>query len=506
MARTLLFRHLRRALARKSSAPAALSRRHMLRLAAAVPLAACAPRFPSRPVAIVGGGVAGLTIAYRLARAGRAAVVYEASPRWGGRMFTRRDFGAPGMFCELGGELVDTNHTHLRALAQELGVGVQRLKTPGQGREYYHVDGVLRTDADMLASGRGAYGELAARIHDDQSRLLDSEEAWTAHARALDAQSVADYLHAARGLAPGWALDVIDLAYRGEYGMPTAEQSALNLVDFIGADPGGDFAMFGESDEAWRIEGGSSKLIDALVRAIRAPVTLRGGHALEAISERDGHLVLRFAAAGGVVAAAHDAVVLALPFTKLRGVEGIESLGLAPEKLRAIRELGYGDNAKVMVATHSRPWNGDAAGLPERASGEFYSSRFQVAWDTSRGQPGASGVLTNFLSGAADQNAALADLAAGLRAISPAIAESLDLETVASFFWAQHRFTGGSYAGAKVGQYTTLLEVAGASELGGRLLFAGEHTSPDFLGFMNGGVESGERVAAALLAQRAEAA
>jgi monoamine oxidase len=34
--------------------------------------------------------------------------------------------------------------------------------------------------------------------------------------------------------------------------------------------------------------------------------------------------------------------------------------------------------------------------------------------------------------------------------------------------------------------------------LGGRLQFAGEHTSTDFLGFMNGGVQSGNRAATAL--------
>jgi monoamine oxidase len=60
-------------------------------------------------------------------------------------------------------------------------------------------------------------------------------------------------------------------------------------------------------------------------------------------------------------------------------------------------------------------------------------------------------------------------------------------------------FTLGSYASAKVGQYTTLLEVASEPALDGRLQFAGEHTSSDFLGFMNGGVESGNRASAALI-------
>ena len=64
---------------------------------------------------------------------------------------------------------------------------------------------------------------------------------------------------------------------------------------------------------------------------------------------------------------------------------------------------------------------------------------------------------------------------------------------------AVYPFTLGSYASAKVGQYTTLLEVAPEPALHGRLQFAGEHTSADFLGFMNGGVQSGNRASAALI-------
>ena len=51
----------------------------------------------------------------------------------------------------------------------------------------------------------------------------------------------------------------------------------------------------------------------------------------------------------------------------------------------------------------------------------------------------------------------------------------------------------------KWGQYTTLVEIASEPALDGRLQFAGEHTSSDFLGFMNGGVVSGNRTAAALI-------
>ena len=79
------------------------------------------------------------------------------------------------------------------------------------------------------------------------------------------------------------------------------------------------------------------------------------------------------------------------------------------------------------------------------------------------------------------------------------MAESLDPSATTAWFWSTYPFTLGSYASAKTGQYTTLLEVASEPALRGRLQFAGEHTSTDFLGYMNGGVESGNRAAAALV-------
>jgi len=83
--------------------------------------------------------------------------------------------------------------------------------------------------------------------------------------------------------------------------------------------------------------------------------------------------------------------------------------------------------------------------------------------------------------------------------MSQKIADTIDPSAVVSWFWAVYPFTLGSYASAKVGQYTTLLDVAPEPALDGRLQFAGEHTCADFLGFMNGGVQSGNRASAALI-------
>lgn len=481
--------------------PRALTRRSLLKAAGAAALAGCAPTEMPRGgrIAIIGGGAAGLTTAYRLKKSGRSAQVFEASGRLGGRMFTRRDFNSDGQFCELGGELVDTNHEALRALAGELGVGIDRLRPEGaRGESLFQFGGRIYAQHDMLANGAGAFAPIAQRIGQDRAALLTPDGEWTDAAKQLDGVSLADYLAGFRGQAPDWAIALLDVAYQGEMGLPCAQLSSLNIVDFIGLGPEG-FEMYGDSDEAWRIRGGSSSLIEALAAQLTGEAAPKLGFKLKGISRTGGAFALDFDTQQGAQRIDADLVVLALPFTMLRALEGLDALGLADLQLQAIRELGMGDNAKLMVGATSRPWQTQQPGWPAPANGEFYSERFQLAWETSRGQLGARGILTNFLSGVQDEAAALAAFREGLAALSPAMAQSLDPANKASFFWARYPFTAGSYAAAKTGQYTTLIGHFEEPILDGALYFAGEQTSAVSQGFMNGAVESGERTARAIL-------
>ena len=45
------------------------------------------------------------------------------------------------MFCELGGELVDTGHEDLQKLAEEVGVEMQNLTAEGGGEDLYFFKG-----------------------------------------------------------------------------------------------------------------------------------------------------------------------------------------------------------------------------------------------------------------------------------------------------------------------------------------------------------------------------
>ena len=503
-----------RALFFEAQEAARVSRRDFLRLLSAAGLATAADSFiplPARaaarpspnskrgePVAILGAGVAGLTAAYRLMQAGVPCEVYEASNRTGGRMFTKKDFNKEGMFCELGGELVDSNHADLIALAGELGVGIQELKGVDKGADLYFFGGKLYADEQLIP----LFQPFAKRLAADVSGLYDSEDNFTDKAKKFDRVTLAAYLDETGKGVEKWVIDLLRVAYITEYGREPDEQSALNLIAYLSADTSHGFKLFGESDESKRIKGGSSELPNALLAALEGKVTIHTDHRLEKIEARGADFRLHFTTDGGTKSERFPRVICALPFTMLRLVEGVKALPLGRAKQEAIAQLGYGNNSKLMSGFTQRWWRNGDLKLPAPSNGSVFTDRpFQCTWETSRGQIGQRGILTNFLGG----NAALeltperyTTFRADLDLVFPRIQEKFDGHR-AVMSWPTYPFICGSYTCPLPGQYTTLLEAAATPELDGRLIFAGEHTSSDFSGFMNGAVQSGNRAAKEIL-------
>ncbi len=434
-------------------------------------------------------------------KAGAEVHLYEAANRTGGRMWTKRNFNKEGMFCELGGELVDSNHTALMHLAKELGVGIQPLRKGEKGVDLYLINGERYTDADLIP----AYAGLARRIAADAEGLWSESGEATDKAKKLDTMNLRRYLaDAGAGTAP-WLMKALEIAYLCEYGLETERQSALNLIDFIGTDTKQGFEMFGDSDEAHRIAGGNESLPEAVRRAIEGRVKINMGHSLTSIAMDGERLKLSFLAAGGQCSLSYDHVVCAIPFTMLRTVKGWETLPLTSEKKRVIRELTYGMNVKSMWGWSGRAWReSPIPGHKEFCNGAVVSTNgYQQVWETSRGQKGSSGILTNFMGGDTAANYLHskkndARFLAEIGETFPALRGAHDGNR-AVMNWPKMKWSRGSYSATGVGQYTWMYKAAAASELGGALLFAGEHTSMVSGGFMNGGVESGERAAKELL-------
>jgi protoporphyrinogen/coproporphyrinogen III oxidase len=72
-----------------------------------------------RRIAVIGGGLAGLVVAYRRAAAGDRVVLFEAEPRLGGQLFTER---TAGFVLEHGAEGFVAGSEVVRVLASDLGI------------------------------------------------------------------------------------------------------------------------------------------------------------------------------------------------------------------------------------------------------------------------------------------------------------------------------------------------------------------------------------------------
>ena len=453
-----------------------------------------APRRTGPRVAIVGAGIAGLACAHRLLAHGVADVtVYEASARLGGRVLSDRKSFAP-LTCELGGELIDSGHSTMLALAQELDIPLHDYAGDDAADPVLGwFGGQMLRERDVLEG----FQPIAAAIDRALAKLTDPEERWVSHdapngGEALDALSIAGWLDSVGASGP--VRKLLEVAYEIEYGLPADRSSALNLLLMISTELD-RFEPFGSSDERYHAIGGNDLFVHRLGERVGA-AHLELGTRLEALrpAGAGGGLALTLTRGGSARDVQADHVVLALPFTMLRKCSLHPDLGLPPAQRRAIAELGMGQNAKLMVGFSSRPWR--AAG----SSGETFTDlAYQSTWETSRMQPGPAGIITNFVGGAqalaigAGTAAAQATaFLAGFEQLFPGVTAAA-AGRVARFHWPSYPLTEGSYSAYLVGQYVQMAGITGRRA--GRLHFCGEHTSVEAQGFMEGGAATGQAAA-----------
>ncbi|MCS6923542.1 MAG: FAD-dependent oxidoreductase [Fimbriimonadales bacterium] len=515
--RTPLFRLMRRWLnaatlsqeqlerAYEQASQRALSRREFLRTAGLLTAAAAAGTLTRLPgeargrhnprIAIVGAGMAGLSAAYHLRRRGLRATLYEASERIGGRIYSASDLFAPGLITELGGEFIDSTHQDMLRFVRLFDLELIDLEARSERNleTRYYFNGQSYTEVQIIEALR----PIARRIKRDaqQAGYPVTYDNYNAYAYTLDHTSLADYLTQIG--ATGWLYELLEVAYVTEYGLDAHEQSCLNLIFLIDTQLNDGFDIFGESDERYKVRGGNQQIPAHLAQLMANQIEL--GHRLVAI--RDGVHGYRLTferLGGGTVEVQADFVLLTLPFTLLREVD--LHVSLPPVKRRAIQELGYGTNAKLILGFQSRFWR--AQGL----NGDFFTDEpFQSGWDSSRLQAGTAGSLTLFLGGtpgvqvgAGTPQAQAAAFLPGVERLFPGATAQYTGNAV-RFHWPSYPFAKASYACWKVGQYTA---IAGAEfEPVGQLFFAGEHTSIDFQGYMNGAAETGRRAARLILQQ-----
>jgi monoamine oxidase len=466
-------------------------------MGAALPVRAVAQGAPR--VAVVGAGLAGLTAAYRLARAGHAVTVYEAQERLGGRCWSLRGAFADGQLAERGGELVDQGHKEFRQLAQELGLDLDNLLAaePNGTDPFYFFDGAPYTYEEATRDLKAIWQTIHRDVSDASYPTLYTS--YTQRGLELDRTSIAQWIEQS---VPGGLRSrlgqLLEQAYVIEYGGELADQSALNLLYLIGYSGQGQLRLFGPSNEKYHVRGGNDLVVQRLAAALAGRIET--GAALEAIArEPDGRYTLTFARGASTRTVRADKVVLALPFSILRTRVDSRRAQFSAVKETAIREQGMGANTKLQLQFGSRHWN--ALGN----NGDSYADTgYQATWEVTRGQPGAAGILVNYTGGdyarTFERGTAVDQAQVFLRQIEPVLpglSARWNGRAVAEV-WSTNPWSRGAYSYWRVGQYTRFAGAEGERSFDCH--FAGEHTSVDFQGYLNGAVETGERAAAEVAA------
>jgi monoamine oxidase len=439
-------------------------------------------------VVVIGAGLAGLTAAYDLHRAGWRVAVLEARERVGGRVFTVRQGFLDGQHAEAGGEFIDAGHHRLLSLAEHFGLALEQVGFGWDAlNDWYAYDGWVGTATDHSLWGYDlkaaindvwcALGELGRRVPDPAQPHCAPEAA------RLDQQTAADWLD---GLdLPRYARLAFEGRIRAEY---TVEPGRFSLLDL--ARNAACYYLNGHGDQkSYRIVGGNDRLPQALANAL-PPSAVRLNAPVNRIRVLGDRVTVMYRQGDSTKSLTADYAVLAAPLTAARHIEFDPPLPAAHHAM--LHGLHYGSVTKVLVQYRRRFWN------DVNWYGHVMTDLpIGCSWQATDQQAGERGILTAYTGGAlAEAFCTLSEadrIAAAIESFDQLCPGSGKLvEHAWTAAWPNEPYTQGAYLAYAPGDVTahwpTLFEPAG------RLYFAGEHAAV-FQGYMEGAVESGQRVA-----------
>src|SRR4030095_1057174 len=242
----------------------------------------------------------------------------------------------------------------------------------------------------------------------------------------------------------------------------------------------------------WRVTGGNDLIPRALADALP---DVRMNAVVMSVRILPDEVIVTYKQGDAYQTIHSDYAILAVPLTTARLIDFNSSLPSAHQRM--VNEISYGAVTKVMIQYRKRFWK--STGWNGRLTSD---TPIVITWLATCHLESADGIITAYTGGGPGARlAALSDeerIRVAIREIEKVFPGSSDLiEHTATVAWPNEPFTRGSYMALAPGQVTahwrTLFEPAG------RLFFAGEHASPIHV-FMEGSVESGQRVAASIIA------
>jgi monoamine oxidase len=428
-------------------------------------------------VVVVGAGIAGLTVANALAHDGVECVVIEARDRIGGRLHTVDLAGWP---VDLGGSWIHTPLGNpMRAFAQHAGVPCRSANPlpelagfdSGEGRKLSAAE-VQASLSMQLEAFPDAVGRLLAELGPDAS-AADGIEAFVAGS----------------GLAPGparRARQALRALIEAESADRAERQSLRWMWNEI--EYGGHY--FGDVPV-----GGYRRLVEAMA----AGVDLRLGMDVTEVARSARGVRVR-SDDGTSEEGSH--VVVTVPLGVLKRDVLRFSPALTPDRLAAIERLGFGRYEKVALRFDEPFWR--AAGLPHAMIFPC-DPEAPAVWAIGQDAFGAGPVLVfhvfhsaaGHVLGVTAYDAAQWALGLLAEAIGSPLPAPAAVEVTS---WATDSYSGGAYTHIPPGASPADADLLG-EPIGGRLLFAGEHTQSARMAYADGAMTSGIREAKRLLSR-----
>jgi monoamine oxidase len=337
----------------------------------------------------------------------------------------------------------------------------------------------VRRDGDQQRGDR-AWRDIATKLEDLIHAFRLAEQRWDGViAREIARHSIADWLE--------WIDADADMraTMQGMRGFFLADPEDLSLLALVD-----QFSGSLTRSALYRIADGNDQIATRILEQVRARVRLRTA-LVRVVQEARGIVATMREPSGELANISADYLVCALPASTLRDVE-IDP-PLPPEQRDAIVRLRYGSATRTLLQFDRPFWR--KRGRP-RAFGT--DRPIGAIWDGNEEQDGAAGILS-LLAGGSD-SAATRELMAD-KGI-PGMLGHLDwlgpqetqLLAHWSLSWEEERWSRGGYAYFDPAYDPQLREWL--PRPCGRIVFAGEHTSNRWQGYMNGAVESGRRAAA----------
>lgn len=453
----------------------------------------------AKRVIVIGAGMAGLTAAYELLRAGHRPIILEAGQRVGGRCYTLREPFADGLIGEAGAMRFPSSHKLVFAYLDKFQIAIQKFSGFNPDSPLF-VGGKRERIGQVLADPDSAPSRVTSLWNQAIDPILayylreqkQGNNVWPEIAERYQHCSLRDFL-----VESGWSAE--EIATFGVVGFGRGGMGAMMGISFLeifrhSLSHGTEYRVVGGTDELPR------RILHAQPQGQQQTLAghIRYGAKVTAIHQDQAGVRVEYITCGGKQQIFGDEVLVTIPFPQVRKIAVTPDF--SPSKQRAINELHYTASTKIFLQCKSRFWERYD---PEWRTGGLLMTDLPVRNIYFPGPEQGAGrnvILASYTWEADAQGwATLAPAERVQRAVA-AIAEIYpeiveEVEVGASCDWNDpHRHTGGAFALYAPGQMALYDDIVKAE---GRIHFAGEHTSQE-RGWVEGAIESGLREALAI--------